>query len=156
MDMFNDTLKMPVETPDNPFIKQLVEEKKYVESYANKFDASMIHDVADDFGDKIDPESHKEHPEVVADDVMMIRKRRKMKWKELMDTVSLSTLTTSKDSHKRRRISNDAPPEGEKRVKRHKTSKSSMSARGSSSEQSAKDSTTYVSKQQKQQREWDA
>ncbi|GJY44393.1 hypothetical protein Tco_0432606 [Tanacetum coccineum] len=47
----------------------------------------------------------------------------------------------------------DAPPEGEKRVKRHKTSKSSKSARGSSSKQSAKDSTAYVSKQQQ---EWDA
>ncbi|GJX43461.1 hypothetical protein Tco_0260137 [Tanacetum coccineum] len=42
----------------------------------------------------------------------------------------------------------DAPPEGEKRVKRHKASKSSKSTRGSSSKQSAKDSTTYVSKQQ--------
>ncbi|GJS24121.1 hypothetical protein Tco_0452753 [Tanacetum coccineum] len=37
----------------------------------------------------------------------------------------------------------DAPPEGEKRVKRHKASKSSKSARGSSSKHSAKDSTTY-------------
>ncbi|GJV25328.1 hypothetical protein Tco_1378023 [Tanacetum coccineum] len=49
----------------------------------------------------------------------------------------------------------DAPPEGEKRVKRHKASKCSKSARGSLSKHSAKDSTTYVSKQQ-QQREWDA
>ncbi|GJY57267.1 hypothetical protein Tco_0456382 [Tanacetum coccineum] len=48
----------------------------------------------------------------------------------------------------------DAPPEGEKRVKRHKTSKSLKSVRGSSSKQSGKDSTTYVSKQQQQ--EWDA
>ncbi|GJT81552.1 hypothetical protein Tco_1055894 [Tanacetum coccineum] len=47
----------------------------------------------------------------------------------------------------------DAPPDGEKRVKRHKTSKSSKSARGSSSKQSDKDSTTYVSKQQ---HEWGA
>ncbi|GJW96958.1 hypothetical protein Tco_0178766 [Tanacetum coccineum] len=50
----------------------------------------------------------------------------------------------------------DAPPEGEKRVKRHKASKSSKSARGSLSKHSAKDSTTYVSKQQQQQQEWDA
>ncbi|GJZ34408.1 hypothetical protein Tco_0580225, partial [Tanacetum coccineum] len=48
----------------------------------------------------------------------------------------------------------DAPPEGEKRVKRHKESKRSKSTRGSSSKHSAKDSTTYVSKQQQQ--EWDA
>ncbi|GJZ10719.1 hypothetical protein Tco_0545478 [Tanacetum coccineum] len=45
--------------------------------------------------------------------------------------------------------------EGEKKVKRHKALKRSKSARGSSSKHSAKDSTTYVSKQQ-QQLEWDA
>ncbi|GKA35353.1 hypothetical protein Tco_0721844 [Tanacetum coccineum] len=49
----------------------------------------------------------------------------------------------------------DAPPEGEKRVKRHKALKSLKSVRGSSSKHSAKDFTTYVSKQQQQQ-EWDA
>ncbi|GJS88242.1 hypothetical protein Tco_0770878 [Tanacetum coccineum] len=38
----------------------------------------------------------------------------------------------------------DAPPEGEKRVNRQKTSKSLKSARVSSSKQPAKDSTTYV------------
>ncbi|GJZ50441.1 hypothetical protein Tco_0604631 [Tanacetum coccineum] len=83
---------------------------------------------------------------------------------ELMDTVSLPTATTSKEPHSKRRISSkyshlpedDAPPEGEKRVKRHKTSKSLKSVRGSSSKQSGKDSTTYVSKQQQQQQEWDA
>ncbi|GKB95893.1 hypothetical protein Tco_0982030 [Tanacetum coccineum] len=50
----------------------------------------------------------------------------------------------------------DASSEGEKRVKRHKASKISKSARGSSPKHSAKDSTTYVSKQQQQQQEWDA
>ncbi|GKA25042.1 hypothetical protein Tco_0711075 [Tanacetum coccineum] len=50
----------------------------------------------------------------------------------------------------------DAPSEGEKRVKRHKTSKSSKSARDSSSKRSAKESTSYVTKQQHQQQEWDA
>ncbi|GKD23330.1 hypothetical protein Tco_1225033 [Tanacetum coccineum] len=50
----------------------------------------------------------------------------------------------------------DAPLEGEKRVKRHKTSKSLKSARGSSSKQLAKHSTTYVTKQQQQQQEWTA
>ncbi|GJX43594.1 hypothetical protein Tco_0260270 [Tanacetum coccineum] len=49
----------------------------------------------------------------------------------------------------------DVPPEGEKRVKRHTTSKISKSARDSSSKHLTKDSTTYVSKQQQQQ-EWDA
>ncbi|GKC19679.1 hypothetical protein Tco_1021829 [Tanacetum coccineum] len=47
----------------------------------------------------------------------------------------------------------DAPTEGEKRVKRQKSSKSSKSVRGSSSEQPA---STYVSKLQKQQQDWDA
>ncbi|GJY89611.1 hypothetical protein Tco_0504807 [Tanacetum coccineum] len=52
----------------------------------------------------------------------------------------------------------DVPSEGEKRVERHKASKSSKSARGSLSKHSTKDSTTYVSKkqQQQQQQEWDA
>ncbi|GJS71784.1 hypothetical protein Tco_0704625 [Tanacetum coccineum] len=50
----------------------------------------------------------------------------------------------------------DAPSEGEKRVKKHKASKSSKSVRGSSSKRSAKDYTTYVSKQQQKQQEWDA
>ncbi|GJZ10688.1 hypothetical protein Tco_0545447 [Tanacetum coccineum] len=48
----------------------------------------------------------------------------------------------------------DAPPEGEKRVKNQKASKSSKYTRGSLSKHSAKDSTTYVSKQQQLQ-EWD-
>ncbi|GJU80300.1 hypothetical protein Tco_1282665, partial [Tanacetum coccineum] len=49
----------------------------------------------------------------------------------------------------------DASPEGEKRVKRDKALKSSKSAKGSSFKHSAKDSITYVSKQQQEQ-EWDA
>ncbi|GJY33297.1 hypothetical protein Tco_0417766 [Tanacetum coccineum] len=44
----------------------VVEGEKDEESYADKFVASMIHD--DDFGDRIDPESHKGHPEVVVVD----------------------------------------------------------------------------------------
>nr|GEX12969.1 hypothetical protein [Tanacetum cinerariifolium] len=50
----------------------------------------------------------------------------------------------------------DAPPEGEKGVKRHKASKSLKFTRGSSSKHSPKDSTTYVSKQQQKHQEWDA
>ncbi|GJW41096.1 hypothetical protein Tco_0066941 [Tanacetum coccineum] len=50
----------------------------------------------------------------------------------------------------------DAPPEGEKRVKSSKKLKSSKSAKGSSSKHSRKDSITYVSKQQSQHQEWDA
>ncbi|GKA68418.1 putative reverse transcriptase domain-containing protein, partial [Tanacetum coccineum] len=50
----------------------------------------------------------------------------------------------------------DAPPKGEKILKRQKTSKSSKSARGSLSKRTTKDFTTYVFKQQQQQQEWDA
>ncbi|GJW11715.1 hypothetical protein Tco_1577542 [Tanacetum coccineum] len=59
-------------------------------------------------------------------------------------------------SHHDEHQDDDAPPEGEKRVKRSKTSKRSKSARDSSSKHSRKDSTTYVSKQQSQHQEWDA
>nr|GEV68202.1 hypothetical protein [Tanacetum cinerariifolium] len=47
---------------------QVVKGEKDVESYADKFVASMIHDDVDGFGDRIEPGSHKEHPEVVNDD----------------------------------------------------------------------------------------
>nr|GEZ69277.1 retrovirus-related Pol polyprotein from transposon TNT 1-94 [Tanacetum cinerariifolium] len=50
----------------------------------------------------------------------------------------------------------DAPPKGEKRLKISKESKRSKSAKGSSLKHLRKDSTTYVSKQQSQQQEWDA
>ncbi|GJW64478.1 retrovirus-related pol polyprotein from transposon TNT 1-94 [Tanacetum coccineum] len=270
--------------------KQVVEGDEDVESYADKFAASIIHDDVDESGDRIEPESHKENPEHVDDDNEKEEEKKddemgsleirteKMQTpipttprsprinlslnkhiaQELTDTVSLSTPTTSKDSHKQRRISSkynhlpgalrrmcrhqgymirdmeckcvttyefwkvhgkvdqviyeirdafqdavhaliskefdeqapqiieelfkqyvqhnmksnlqdqandsalwdvlkqdDDPPEGEKKVKRHKTSKRSKSARGSSSKHSAKDSITYVSKQQQQQQEWD-
>ncbi|GJT57894.1 hypothetical protein Tco_0992948 [Tanacetum coccineum] len=59
-------------------------------------------------------------------------------------------------SHHDEHQDDDAPPEGEKRVKRSKMSKRLKSARDSSSKHSRKDSTTYVSKQQSQHQEWDA
>ncbi|GJU72577.1 hypothetical protein Tco_1263982, partial [Tanacetum coccineum] len=59
-------------------------------------------------------------------------------------------------SHHDEHQDDDAPPEGEKRVKRYKMKKRSKSARGSLSKHSTKGSTTYVSKQQSQQQEWDA
>ncbi|GKF82581.1 hypothetical protein Tco_0244237, partial [Tanacetum coccineum] len=40
--------------------KKVVEGEKDEESYVDKFAASMIHD--DEFKDRIEPESHKEHP----------------------------------------------------------------------------------------------
>ncbi|GJV29079.1 hypothetical protein Tco_1385527 [Tanacetum coccineum] len=60
------------------------------------------------------------------------------------------------DSQHDKHQDDDAPPEGEKRVKISKGSKRSKSARGSLSKYSSKDSTKYVSKQQIQQQEWDA
>nr|GEU32920.1 copia protein [Tanacetum cinerariifolium] len=50
----------------------------------------------------------------------------------------------------------DAPPEGEKIVKRRKELKRSKYVRGSSSNHLSKESTKYISKQQSQQHEWDA
>ncbi|GJT96026.1 hypothetical protein Tco_1091544 [Tanacetum coccineum] len=354
VDMFCDTLHLPVETPDNPFIapfnikddislvsvystgnglfrwmlilnalltdeiyatddykeyETVVEGGQDDESYTSKFAASMLHDDVDDFGNRIEPESHKEHPKVIddddenkeekKDDEMASLENRTTKMQtpipttprsprinlsldknitlELTDTISPSTTTTPKDPQKerlhgkvgtadqfwkvhgrvdqvlheisevhiliskdfdahapkiiedlfkhyvqtnviqvhpttttstdktssaelqqqlylkmksnfqdqandptlwdvlKRKFENsftsntscrdddfhsqhhgdhqdkDAPPEGEKRVKRHKTSKRSKSAKGSSSKQSAKKSTAYVSKQQQQQ-----
>ncbi|GJU28762.1 hypothetical protein Tco_1167383 [Tanacetum coccineum] len=74
---------------------------------------------------------------------------------EKSSTSNISCRDDDIHSHHDDHQEDDAPPEGEKRVKRHKASKSSKSARGSSSKHSAKDSITYVSKQQQQQ-EWDA
>ncbi|GJX24273.1 hypothetical protein Tco_0228718 [Tanacetum coccineum] len=90
-------------------IPLVVKREKDVESYADKFAASMIYDDVDDFGDRIEPESHKEYPKVVVDDDD--NKEEKKDEKEvdemgkLTDNVSLSTPTTSKDPHKQRRIS---------------------------------------------------
>nr|GEV85392.1 hypothetical protein [Tanacetum cinerariifolium] len=116
--------------------KKVVEGENEEESYADKFAASMLHDDVDDFKDRIETESHKEHLEVVDDDVnkedkkddeigslenrtekiqkpilTTLRSPRinlssdKNIAQELTDSVSLSTSTTSKDPHKKRRIS---------------------------------------------------
>ncbi|GJS47302.1 hypothetical protein Tco_0597423 [Tanacetum coccineum] len=53
---------------NQPQPKQVVKGEKDVESYANKFATSMIHDDVDDSGDRIELGSHKEHLEVVDDD----------------------------------------------------------------------------------------
>ncbi|GKD82661.1 hypothetical protein Tco_1349500, partial [Tanacetum coccineum] len=50
----------------------------------------------------------------------------------------------------------DAPPKGEKSLKRKKTSKSSKSARGSSSKQPGKETNAFASEHQQQQQDWDA
>ncbi|GJY45633.1 hypothetical protein Tco_0434696 [Tanacetum coccineum] len=53
------------------------------------------------------------------------------------------------------KLRDDAPYEGEKSVKRQKTSKSSKYARGSLSKQSVKETNTFAS-ERKQQQDWDA
>nr|GEU31813.1 hypothetical protein [Tanacetum cinerariifolium] len=188
--------------------KHVVKGEKVVELYADKFDASMIHDDEEEKKDdkmgslKIRTEKMQTPIPITPRSPRINLSSDKNIAQELTNTVSLFTATTSKDSHKQRRISSkhshllcalhrmcrhqgymirdmerkatddliernlkpiladiiiqdhDAfRSEGEKRVKIHKTYKSSKSARGSSSKQPAKDSTTYVSKQQ---HEWDA
>nr|GEU38697.1 hypothetical protein [Tanacetum cinerariifolium] len=83
---------------------------------------------------------------------------------ELTATVSQTPAITSQDTSKSKRISSntdhddhlevDAPLEGEKRAKRHKSSKRLKSARGSSYKQPTTTSETYVFERQQQQ-EWD-
>ncbi|GKC61617.1 hypothetical protein Tco_1089215, partial [Tanacetum coccineum] len=75
--------------------------------------------------------------------------------RSLQDQANDPALDDDIHSHHDDRQEDDASPEGEKRVKRHKALKISKSTRGSSSKHSTKDSTTCVSKQQQQQ-EWDA
>nr|GEV67342.1 hypothetical protein [Tanacetum cinerariifolium] len=122
-------------------LKQVVKGEKDVESYADKFVAFMIHDDVDDFRDRIEPESHKEHSKVVDDDDDNKEEKKDEKegdemgsletrtqkiqtpipithrspsinvsldnniGQELMDTLSILTATTSKDPHKKKRIS---------------------------------------------------
>ncbi|GJU95092.1 hypothetical protein Tco_1319848 [Tanacetum coccineum] len=62
---------------------------------------------------------------------------------EKSSTANNSYMDDDIHSHHDDHQEDNAPPEGEKRVKRHKASKSLKSARGSSSKHSAKDSTTY-------------
>ncbi|GJT99613.1 hypothetical protein Tco_1109952, partial [Tanacetum coccineum] len=139
----------------------------------------QFYDEADDSDDRLEPGSHKENPEHVDDDdddeekeltdtVSLpaattskdphSKRRISSKYSHLPGALHrmcrrqgymIKNMELKHDDHQE----DDAPPEEEKRVKRHKTSKSSKSARGSSSKQSDKDSITYVSKQQQ---EWDA
>nr|GEU98236.1 hypothetical protein [Tanacetum cinerariifolium] len=94
----------------------------------------------DDSEDRIEPESHKDNPEVFDDDDHKEREKQDDEMGSLEEALR----------------HDDAPLEGEKRVKRSKESKRSKSVKGSSSKHLRKDSTTYVSKQQSQKQEWDA
>ncbi|GJY91443.1 hypothetical protein Tco_0506639 [Tanacetum coccineum] len=55
----------------------MVEGDEDEESYASEFTNSTINDDVDDSGTKIEPESHKEHPEIVNDDDNQIEKEKK-------------------------------------------------------------------------------
>ncbi|GKG41306.1 hypothetical protein Tco_0470518, partial [Tanacetum coccineum] len=58
-------------------IEKMVKGDEDEESYVSKFVNSMINDDVDDFGTKIEPESHKEHPEIINDDDNQIEKEKK-------------------------------------------------------------------------------
>ncbi|GKE09808.1 hypothetical protein Tco_1413359, partial [Tanacetum coccineum] len=98
-----------------------------------------------DFEDRLEPGSHKENPKVFDDDDDNAREKKD-------DTIDRADDIALWEALRH----DDAPPKGEKRVKRSKESKRSKFAKGSSSKHLRKDSTTYVSKQQSQQQEWDA
>nr|GEU97710.1 hypothetical protein [Tanacetum cinerariifolium] len=91
VDIFRDTRHLSVETLDNPFvapvnieiiesfiqsvsyqdedeIEKMVKGEEDEESYASEIANSMLNDDVDDFGTRIEPESHKENLKVVNDD----------------------------------------------------------------------------------------
>ncbi|GJR91830.1 hypothetical protein Tco_0215841 [Tanacetum coccineum] len=123
---------------------------------AGETNASMIHDDVDDSGDRIEPDSHKEHPKVVVDDdddnkdekkddemgihgkvdrvlYEIVPQLAKRATNDLIEgnlkRVVADTIIEERDDFQAEDVlkQDDAPPEGEKRVKRHKTSKSSKS-----------------------------
>ncbi|GJT40668.1 hypothetical protein Tco_0940533 [Tanacetum coccineum] len=55
-------------SPQGKKRKQMVKGEKDEESYASKFDASILDDDVDNSGNRLDPGSHKENPEVIHDD----------------------------------------------------------------------------------------
>nr|GEY92002.1 hypothetical protein [Tanacetum cinerariifolium] len=209
MDMFHDTLHLPVETLDNLFIAPVtikypyftkliiahlmkkyssipqrlnedyhsikddiplvVEGDKDKESYADKFAASMLHDDVDDSKNMIEPESHKEHLEVVGDDdeneeekkdekkddemSILENKTEKIATNDLIEEnlkrVVADTVIQERDafqSKMKSSLQDQANDPALWDVLKHKFEKSFTST---------KESTTYVTNQQQQQ-EWDA
>nr|GEX44204.1 hypothetical protein [Tanacetum cinerariifolium] len=158
------TANFPVDTPKNPFIAQVNIET--IEVFMNKVCYQGVvekktirqqkvvegHKDDDDCKNRLEPESHKDSLKHVDDDDdkndekvdeeeigalrMMCRRQgymiQNMEWKE--DNIHSYHIDHQEDN---------APPEGEKRVKRHKASKSLKSIKGSLSKHSAKDSITY-------------
>ncbi|GJZ27033.1 hypothetical protein Tco_0571286 [Tanacetum coccineum] len=113
------TTPIPLPSDDN---------EREEESYASEFVDSVFQDDDDDSGNRIEPRSHKEHPETIDDDDVENEEEKKDEKKdddndddvkddhtnhtldktqetELTDTVSLSTATTSQGQSKTRRIS---------------------------------------------------
>nr|GEU73450.1 hypothetical protein [Tanacetum cinerariifolium] len=70
--------------------KQVVEGERDEESYADNIVASMLHD-DDDFDTKIEPESHKEHPELVDDDDDNEEEKRDKKKYDEMGSLEIRT-----------------------------------------------------------------
>nr|GEW53173.1 retrovirus-related Pol polyprotein from transposon TNT 1-94 [Tanacetum cinerariifolium] len=73
------------------FVNQVVEGEKDIESYADKFAASMIHDDVDDFKNKIEPGSHKDHPEFVVDDDDNEEEKKNEKKDDEMGSLEIKT-----------------------------------------------------------------
>ncbi|GJU44836.1 hypothetical protein Tco_1202102 [Tanacetum coccineum] len=72
----------------------------------HRFAASMIHDDVDDSGDRIEPESHKEHPKVVVDDDDNKEEKKDEKEGDEMGSLETRTekmktpITTTPGSHR--------------------------------------------------------
>ncbi|GKA53053.1 retrovirus-related pol polyprotein from transposon TNT 1-94 [Tanacetum coccineum] len=177
VDMFRDTLHLPVETPENPFVAlaniHTIEELviKVLLTKTSGHDQTKINilqlfhvvlnrrhvdyaallwwDFMNNVFQKKEAIQYPRFIKLIVTDLMKkfpdILKRLEEDYHSIKDDVPL-------DEHQ----DDDAPPEGENRLKSSKKSKSSKSARGSSSKPSRKDSTTYVSKQQSQHQERDA
>nr|GEY40469.1 hypothetical protein [Tanacetum cinerariifolium] len=64
---------------DEEEIENMVKGEEDKESYTSEFADSMINDDVDDFGIRIEPESHKKHPEIINDDDEEIEKEKKDK-----------------------------------------------------------------------------
>ncbi|GJR92898.1 retrotransposon protein, putative, unclassified [Tanacetum coccineum] len=71
--------------------KQVVEGEKDVESYANNFAASIIPDDVDDTKNRIEPGSHKEHPELVDDDADIEEEKKDEKKYDEMGSLEIRT-----------------------------------------------------------------
>ncbi|GKE34492.1 hypothetical protein Tco_1453814 [Tanacetum coccineum] len=139
--------------------KQVVEGGQDKESYASKFAASMLDNDADDSGNRHQGYMIKDIKRkcMTTDEFWKVHGKFDQVLHEIIPQIAERATNRANDPALWDVLKHDdAPPEGEKRVKRSKTTKRSKFAWGSSSKHLRKDSTTYVSKQQSQHQEWDA